>query len=196
MASVNECIIVEMKHSPDKPSVNGYQPKKSLLLVVDVQNGFVNDDTKHILEPINTLIRRWRHEQAPIVFSRFINPESGPWERLMGWDGCRSDPEIRLHPNLEVDGGPIIDKHVYSSWTNEVADYCKKRALDTVLLCGIDTDQCVLATAVDIFQTGLLKPLIVSDCCASSAGDKFHQAGLLLLERLIGKKQIVPCAVL
>ncbi len=169
--------------------------RDSLLLVVDVQNGFVNDNSKHVLKPINKLIEHWRSNNGTIVFSRFINPENGPWERLMGWHDCKAGSDTLLHPSLKRGDDFIISKHAYSSWQPEVSELCEKLSFDTVALCGIDTDQCVLISAVDIFQAGL-KPLVAADCCASSAGEKFHRAGLLLLERLVGKQQVLTSSQL
>jgi nicotinamidase-related amidase len=64
-----------------------------------------------------------------------------------------------------------------------------EREIDTVVLCGVDTDACVMATALDAFDHGL-RPLVLSDLCASSGGDSYHQAALMLLERNIGRRQL------
>ena len=108
----------------------------------------------------------------------------------MGWQGCKAEPDTQLHTRLKYGVDITINKHAYSSWQPEVSELCEKLAVNTVAVCGIDTDQCVLVSAVDIFQAGL-KPLVVADCCASSGGGSFHQAGLLLLKRLIGEQQVL-----
>ena len=46
-------------------------------------------------------------------------------------------------------------------------------------------------TAVDLFQNGF-RPVVLADACASHAGPDYHEAGLRLLERLIGRRQIAP----
>ncbi len=61
---------------------------------------------------------------------------------------------------------------------------------ETLLLIGIATDGCVLKTAVDAFEQGLT-PIVLSDLCASHAGNQVHEAGLLLIGRFIGKDQII-----
>jgi nicotinamidase-related amidase len=161
-----------------------------LLLIVDVQNGFViNDSCRSIIPHINELIKKWQSSQQPVVFSRFINRKDSPWVRLMGWDKLTSSPEIDLHPDLLQNYGEIYDKTLYSAWSDEIAQICQANHVNEVLICGIDTDQCVLATALGVFETGL-KPVVVTDCCASSADEKFHSAALLLLKRLIGDAQI------
>jgi nicotinamidase-related amidase len=60
-------------------------PKTSLLLVVDVQNGFVTPDTEHVVEPIAKLVKQWQKQKGQAVYSRFINLDNSPWERLLNW---------------------------------------------------------------------------------------------------------------
>ncbi len=161
----------------------------SLLLVVDVQNGFINGETERVLAPINELIEHWRKKSQPVVFSRFINPAGGMWEKLRQWKDCRDEPEISLHPDLDKGDNLVIDKKTYSAWGADVADICKERGIGTVTVCGVDTNECVLATAIDIFDAGL-RPVVVADACASK-GQAFHTAALKLLEVLLGKEQVV-----
>jgi len=170
--------------------MNRHDIEKSLLLVVDVQNGFINQNTQHVIEPINRLIDQWRAAGSVILFSKFVNPEGSQWEKLLQWDKMRSSPEIDFPAELNVGEAEVKTKGTYSMWSDELAEYCGKNNLDTVVICGIDTDQCVLATAIDIFESSL-KPVVVKHCCASSAGNQFHTAGLMLLERLIGKDRII-----
>lgn len=164
---------------------------KSLLLVVDVQTGFVvNEATRAIVPKINELIDSWHERQWPVVFSKFINTATSPWVRLMGWQNLTQPKETDLYPELRTGYGEVYEKTTYSAWSDEIAQKCIAAGVQTVVLVGIDTDQCVLATAIGIFDAGL-RPLIVSDCCATSAEATFHDAGLLLLERLVGEKQMV-----
>jgi hypothetical protein len=55
-------------------------------------------------------------------------------------------------------------------------------------LCGIDTDSCVLKTAVDTFERNPT-PWILKDACASHAGA--HAVGLFIAARFIGANQII-----
>ncbi len=161
-----------------------------LLLVVDVQNGFINDNTKHVVKPIAGLVKKWHQQKlGPVVFSRFINLPGSPWERLLGWTRLQHEPETALDPTMPTNGCTILKKSTYSAWSPEVQQICGGQGINDVVLCGIDTDQCVLETAIDIFEANL-KPMLVKDCCASSAGSDFHEAGLKLLERLVGGEQI------
>jgi nicotinamidase-related amidase len=66
----------------------------------------------------------------------------------------------------------------------------ERRKISEVFLCGIETDCCVLKTAVDLFEHHY-RPVVLSSACASRAGKENHEAGLKILRRMIGNEQVV-----
>lgn len=167
-------------------------PPTAALLIIDVQNGFVkNEATRSIVPKINRLVEAFGANR--VLASKFLNPEGGLWEMLMDWHELKQPPDTDLYPELAVTEDSGYTKQTYSAWNETVHRYCKERGIKELYLCGIDTDQCVLATAIDVFSAGI-KPVIITDCCASSAGEDFHAAALKLLERLVGKEQLIASA--
>ncbi|MGE5442745.1 MAG: isochorismatase family protein, partial [Bacteroidota bacterium] len=69
-------------------------------------------------------------------------------------------------------------------------DRLRRDAVSRVHLCGIGTDSSVLISAVDLFEAGI-EPVVLAHACASAAGHADHQAGLQILKRLIGDKQVI-----
>jgi len=61
---------------------------------------------------------------------------------------------------------------------------------DKVYICGFDTDACVLASTIEIFQAGII-PVVLADYCNSIGGIKYHNVRLICLERIISRKQII-----
>jgi nicotinamidase-related amidase len=163
-----------------------------LLIVIDVQNGFVNDRSKHALPGVVAAITAAREGGVPIFFTRFINDEGSSWETLIGWKRLRTSPEIELHDEIADLAKPdeIVDKRSYSSFIGEIETHVSLTGARTVALCGIATDGCVLKTAVDLFESGV-RPVILTDAVSSHAGDAVHEAGLMLLSRFIGREQLV-----
>jgi hypothetical protein len=53
------------------------------LVVVDVQNRFVNQHTAHVVAPIRALVDKCLAHRRPVVFTRFVNEVGSPFERLM-----------------------------------------------------------------------------------------------------------------
>ncbi len=165
----------------------------SALLVVDVQNGFVNEHTRYLIEPINRLIGAFSGRGEPVAFTRFVNtPDSGyqPW---IGWTRFMGGPENDLYEAIDAGAGPVFVKHGYTAFTTEFEIYFRERQLERLVLCGIATDGCILKSAVDAFERGI-EPVVVTDACASHAGSEIHEAGLLLLGRFIGARQLKSLA--
>jgi nicotinamidase-related amidase len=164
---------------------------KALLLVVDVQKGFVQSaEIRAIIPRINHLIERWSTQQWPIVYSRYINLENSNWERLRDWHEMKMEPATELADDLTVVQPYIFKKSTYAAWSNEVAAVCFSHHVQDVVIVGVDTNECVLATALAVFDSGLV-PWVVQDCCASNGGAKTHRAALDLLGPLLGKQQII-----
>lgn len=161
-----------------------------VLAVIDMQNGFLNQYSNHITEKIRALIRECSGRSIPVVFTRFFNFSGSPYETLMGWGWGHGKAETDIVDELAPFVETSIDKNFYSSLTSQFLEMINKNEWKTILLCGIATESCVLKTAVDVFEKGL-HPIVISDCCASDRGVEFHQAGLKILPRLIGKEQIM-----
>lgn len=159
------------------------------LLVVDVQNGFANPFTAHIPDRIRRLIGRGEHD--PVLFTRFVNTPAGPYRRFLNWHGCAASPEIDLAPALApfaaVDR--VFDKPGYTGLPDDLAARLRDLAPEAVAVVGIDTDMCILKVAMDVFDLGI-RPLVLTDCCASTAGLQAHLAGLAILARNIGAEQL------
>lgn len=155
------------------------------LLIVDLQLGFINEFTHHIPQRIIRLIQRDNY--APLIFTRFLNSKDGPYQRFLNWHNCDCEPEINLVPELKpfAQQDLIFSKPGRCGITEELASYLKSGQFERVFIVGIDTDMCVLKIAMDIFDMGI-EPIVLTDCCASTAGLQAHLAGLSVLSRNIG----------
>ena len=165
----------------------------TMLLVVDVQNGFVNEHTQHIIGPVNALIGAFIGGGEPLAFTRFVNTSGSGYERWLGWTRFMHRPENNLFDAVDVGSAPVFVKHGYTAFTDEFSHYLDENSIARLVLCGIATDGCVLKTAVDAFERGI-EPVVITDACASHAGRAIHDAGLLLLARFIGAGQLKSVA--
>lgn len=162
------------------------------LIVVDVQNGFVRSRSQHVVPAIVHLVDEWQKAGGQTLFTRYLNYENSPYERIIGWKRMRDAPETELIPELVpyTAGSTILDKTIYSLFTDEGAALVGERGWRDLAICGIATESCVCKTAVDAFERNLT-PWIVVDACASHAGQEAHDAGLLVAGRFIGPKQLL-----
>lgn len=170
-----------------------YILKNPVLIVIDMQNGFLGEKSSHVVEGVVRLVAECRQRSIPVVFTRFYNREGSPFETLIGWRRLREDTETELAKELQNIPGAVIDKDFYSAFTSEFEQLLEENGWRTLILCGVATESCVMKTAVDAFERHLV-PLVVADATASDAGDELHQAGLMILRRFIGKNQLVTTA--
>lgn len=160
-----------------------------VLVVVDVQNGFINDHSRYVIQAIVSLIERCEELGIPIVRTRFINHENSPFERLIGWSDVSEEPGTELYGAISSPDALVIDKHLYTAFTDEFLRLADSTGWETIIICGISTESCVLKTAVDAFEKGF-QPIVITDACASNLGAHMHAKGLAILKVLIGGSQL------
>lgn len=155
------------------------------LLVVDVQNGFLNDFTAHIPARIASLIAT--ESFGPVYFTRFVNVKDSAFRKILKWDGCAEPPETELARDLVglADEDRIFSKPGYAGLPDALAEHLVRDEVRHIAVVGIDTDMCVLKVAMDLFDLSI-EPLVFVDCCASTSGLQAHLAGLAVLARNIG----------
>ena len=157
----------------------------TLLLVIDMQKAFINQNTEYLIEKISNLINTNQYNY--IVFTRFINTNDSIYVRDLNYYGCiGEDKELVIKP----DNHKVIDKKVYSSLNSELKNYIIENNITKIYLCGINTDCCVLKTAFDLFENEY-DFYILKDYCASTNGIEKHNNALEILKRNIGNKRII-----
>lgn len=166
----------------------------AVLVVVDVQNGFVREQSRHVVPVIADLVERWQGAGGDVIFTRYINYEGSPFERLIKWTDLRNSPQIDIVPELAplaAKSTAVIDKNMYSLFADEKGRaLVNERGWSDIYVCGIATESCVLKTAVDAFELDL-NPWLIEDASASHAGRHVHEAGVLVTQRFIGEGQII-----
>lgn len=163
------------------------------LVVIDMQNGFVNHHSRHAIPAVSDLVAQWYAADRPVIFTRYFNYPDSPYERFFQWRRLQEPPETDIVSELAEAAAHayrVIDKDGYTLFTSEAAELIRKSGWTDLVFCGIATESCVLKSAADAFEYGYA-PWIVTDACASDAGPDVHDAGLLVARRLIGTGQLV-----
>ncbi len=158
---------------------------QSCIIIVDVQKGFINRWTGHI----PALVEALQNDYGRVIVTRFINPEGSMHRKLIGWRRFAPDSEDTELAFKPRPGATIIDKHTYTCVTPKLVDDLHQNCREPVHLCGIATDNCILKTAVDLFEAGIT-PVVLASASASHGGPDCHEAGLMLLRRFIGEAQV------
>lgn len=166
---------------------------KPALVVVDVQNGFVTKHSRHVVEPIAELVRRWQADGRDVVFTRFLNRPGSPFERLIKWTKVTDSPETDIVDELAAlskAATAVVDKNMYTLFNEAGTALVEAYGWTDLYVCGIDTEVCVLKTAVDAFEHDIT-PWLIKDASASHSGLEAHEAGLLVARKFIGSGQII-----
>lgn len=164
---------------------------KALLLVVDMQKGFVKDDkTRHIVPVVNELLVAWQTKGWPVVYSRFINLPGSNFERLRDWHELQGEPQTELLDDLVIVSPYMLKKSTYAAWSDEVISIAAANAAQDVVIVGVDTNECVQVTATAVFDSGYT-PWVVRDATASNGGPAAHDTAIEALQILLGQQQII-----
>ena len=119
-----------------------------LLLVIDVQNDFINEHTKNILTEIKELVDSNKYDLT--AFTRFINDENSIWYKKLNYKGCMTKEGQAIAINTK--NNKVFDKNIYTAVNDELKKYIQKNNISKIYLCGFDTDACVQKTAIDLFE--------------------------------------------
>ncbi|GEL23833.1 hydrolase [Pseudonocardia sulfidoxydans NBRC 16205] len=164
-----------------------------VLVVVDVQNGFVTEHSRHVVPIVARLAQDWLDNGRDVVFTRYLNYDGSPFERVMGWSKLKDSPEIDIVDELQDlsrKATAVIDKTIYTLFNDEGSALAESLQWTDMFVCGIDTEVCVLKTAVDAFEHGI-RSWLLTDASASHSGRLAHDAGVQVAEKMLGRLQTI-----
>jgi nicotinamidase-related amidase len=160
------------------------------LIVVDVQEGFITDETRPIVPRITKHLRHARARYAAVIATRFVNVPGSLYVTERDWGEMMAEPSTRLLECVSAHADLVLTKHGLAPDREELMTALGRVGAEHVELCGFDTDQCVLATAVLLWDRGIA-PRVLAPLCASSGGPDMHEAGLSMLRRAIGDRNVI-----
>ncbi len=167
---------------------------RTVHLCVDMQRMFLEDTPWHtpwMARVLPAVAAIAGHRAAQTIFTRFLPPQSadrapGAWRRYYErWDamtGAHLDPRLLdLAPPLAdlVPPATIWDKRMYSAFFDGtlLIELAHRRA-DGLVVTGVETDVCVLATVLAAIDHGF-RVVLVSDALGSGS-DTTHDALMTL----------------
>ena len=184
-----------------------FQPSKSALLVLDMQNVFL-DVKSHayipssplIIKNINQLIGAYKRQNLPIIFTRHttkksqkapIKPRSpsDPPDMMVKWwrhPILDTDPESKIHPSLNLEGLKVLKKHQYSAFhETKLHDYLQTRNVNQIVISGVMAHLCCESTAREAFMRGYEVFFLIDG--TASYSEKFHVGTLRAIAHGFGK---------
>lgn len=158
------------------------------LIVIDVQNSFIKERTDHLPKKIAGYIKR--NEFQVIVFTKFVNKPNSNFVHSLKWKKSFDPPETDIADELKAWANKenTFKKASYSVFKSvPLKKYLQKHEVDELVMCGVDTDACVLASAYEAFDLGY-KVHIPKELCASAAKEDLHSVAMAILKRNIELK--------
>lgn len=141
------------------------------VLIVDVQKAFRPP------EGLVRKIRTYSHRFSCRIFTRYRNPPQSSFRRLLKQSCCApgsTDLDLLIEPGR---GDLVFDKATYGLSPDHLRQL-KRRRIDHVTVCGLDTDACVLGVMFSLFDAGF-KCHLKENLCWSSSG--LHRPALAII---------------
>lgn len=143
------------------------------LLIVDLQQAF--PVPPRVVEGIRAYAKRFETR----IFTRFVNPRDSLFRRQLSQRCCAPGSE---DTQLLVSPGPddiVVTKAGYGL-PPPVLRRLRPHLKDGVVVCGIDTDACVLGVMFSLFDAKIPCRLKASHCWSSSG---LHSAAVRIVEQ-------------
>jgi ureidoacrylate peracid hydrolase len=201
--SIPQAVIERVKARHGREHVHeDFDPAKTALVVVDMQNAFMLPGVAHapclmaqqIVPNINRLAKAMREAGGTVVWIKtaYTDDTLENWSTLYemlgpGGTGRRATALARgskgyeIWPELEVlDQDLIVEKNRYSAFiqgSSDLAEVLRARGLDTVLITGTVTNVCCESTARDAMMLNF-KTVMITDGNAAVT-DEDHNASLI-----------------
>ncbi|MEA5669975.1 isochorismatase family protein [Pseudomonas sp. MH2] len=138
---------------------------RQALLIVDVQSTF--SPPEWLIDGIRALAAK-----LPAIASVELHDEQvTPFQQQLGWHPAREDESL-------IEADEVFVKHGYGQ-TAEAIDYLTRLGVERVLVCGLQTETCVLAAGFALFDAGL-NPTLITDLTVGSSLDRSGKLGIEL----------------
>lgn len=160
---------------------------KKALLVLDLEAAFMNAYTKELSRKVEDYVSDTYYDH--IIIGKFINTVDSIFVKRLGEKSCLDKVESALTVEFSKPY-VVMERTAYTMYTEELDTYLKENKIKYVYLCGLDTDRSIYKTALDLLERGYFV-YVIEHLCGSSAGIKFHEMGIELLKRNIGKDYVI-----
>ena len=133
----------------------------SILLVVDVQKGFMkNNEYLKLSNKIDNYIRKNKYDK--IIFTKYKNDKSkNPlYQDRIGWSRLTTESEQEFSINIPQNA-IIMEKYGYGLSRGDL-DFIKSLNIREIDICGLKSEACVYAIALQLWDNGIY-PNILAD---------------------------------
>ncbi|MFD1599135.1 cysteine hydrolase family protein [Halobellus rarus] len=159
-------------------AIAAFDPARTAVVVVDMQNGFCHPDgslhapaSEAVIDDVTDLVEEARAAGASVVYTRDVHPpeqfeDAHYYDEFDRWGEhvVEGSWEAELVEELDVrEADHVVEKHTYDAfYETELDGWLSARGVDDLLVCGTLANVCVLHTAG---SAGLrdYRPVLVED---------------------------------
>ena len=161
------------------------------LIIVDMQYGFMNTNTKHLEKEICDFIDKYRSDFDLIAATQYVNSKDTPCYKFEGWKECMAGThDAEILDSIKQRVSIVIPKGVYSCWLELVDNNICNPYFDKIYFIGVNTGCCVLHSAFDAYND-LQDCAVIEDLCGSTSGESSHRAAIQILKECITKQRVI-----
>jgi len=157
--------------------------RKAALLIVDIQPGFITEENKWILPNVERILKDGSYDTyVEVTFSALAG---SLWEKQMDWTFPPQDTVPEIKTLIPKDDYLYIEKNTKSAFkgNKDLLAFLRERHIEEVHTIGLDTNDCVFATANEAFDLGFFS-YVIENCTASSQSPELREAALSILREL------------
>jgi nicotinamidase-related amidase len=140
--------------------------RREALVLIDLQNDYFADDElarcrDDLVATCNGLVRAARAAGVPVVEVRTVHePDGTTWTRNMREDGqgmaLRGSTGAEPVDGLDTGGAIVVEKTRDSAlFGTDLRRVLDERSVHHLVLCGVSTESCIAATAIEAFAHDL-----------------------------------------
>ena len=158
------------------------------LLIVDVQNGFINNNNSKIIPNIEKLVKSLDFDE--IIVTKFINKPDSQYFKQLNWQEMTSSPDIDLAFKLQNEERvTIVEKTSYALPQQAVNSLFDEGT--EIYICGLDYDACVLAIGFQLFDLGFKVSFLLDSISTANVNPMPIKYFKNIILRNFGEKSII-----
>ncbi len=161
--------------------------RRKALFIIDVQPAFINTRNNHIIDAIISIIQTVPYD---LYVEALFHAEKGSvWDTQQQWTYPKDKhfhtvEKLTLELNDRGISRVKIEKETKSVFkdSQDLLEKLRQNYIQEVHLVGLDTNDCVLASAYEAFDLGFFTYVLEEGCESSSSAD-LHKQALFLLRK-------------
>lgn len=157
--------------------------RKKALLLIDMQEGFLKEGKETILTNLVKLFEQQSYDLYVQV--TFETTPGSLWEKQIKWKFLYEPAIKELEDLLRDKPVEVVKKSTRSAFKGyrDLHRILESNNVTENHIVGVDSTDCVYATAQESFDLGYFT-YVIEECTCASQGEYFHRQAISLLRRL------------